>query len=157
MNLPNDLRLNLERELRGYDPRSLARVTAEAAARYRDPTAGPPPRGPLAAAAYAATRMPATYAACAAALGELAARLPAFGPRTLLDAGAGSGATLWAASLIWPALERATLIEADRDMATLGQRLAASATAPAVRGAVWVRADLTAAWDAPPHHHVNAA
>lgn len=157
MDLPHDLRLSLERELRSYDPRSLARVTAEAAARYRDPTAGPPPRGPLAAAAYAATRMPATYAACTAALRELAARLPAFAPRSLLDAGAGSGATLWAAALIWPALERATLIETDRDIAALGQRLAATATAPVVRGAVWVRADLTAAWDAPTHDLVTAA
>ncbi len=157
MDLPNDLRLSLERELRGYDPRSLARVTAEATARYRDPAAGPPPRGPLAAAAYAATRMPATYAACAAALQELAARLPGFAPRTLLDAGAGSGAALWAAIRIWPALERATLIEADRDMLALGQRLAATATAPAVRAAAWVRADLTAAWDAPRHDLVTAA
>lgn len=157
MDLPNELRLSLERELRAYDVRSLARVTAEATARFRDPAAGPPPRGPLAAAAYAATRMPATYAACAAALGELAACLPAFAPRTLLDAGAGSGATLWAATRIWPALERATLIEADRDMAALGQRLAATAATPAIRGAAWVRADLTAAWDAPPHDLVTAA
>lgn len=157
MQLPHDLRLVLERELRQYDTRSLARVTAEISAHYRDPKAGPRPRGPLAAAAYAAARLPATFAACAAVMRVLASQLPDFTPRTLLDAGAGLGAALWAATTIWPTLTRATLIEPDRDMTALGRRLAVGSSIPVIREATWFYADLTGPWDAPRHDLVTAA
>lgn len=156
MELPNELRLSLERELRSFDARLLSRSAAELSARYREQGA---PRGPLdgpAAAAYAAARMPATFAAAAAALGALAAGLPGFGPRSLLDVGAGTGAALWAAAEQWESLESATLIERDGAMAALGRRLAAGGRR-AVPRAAWRAADLTGPWEAPPHDLVTAA
>ena len=60
------------------------------------------------ALAYIATRMPATYAAVHASLAAAAARQPDFAPRTALDAGAGPGTVLWAASAVWPELECTT-------------------------------------------------
>ena len=51
-----------------------------------------------AAEAYAAVRMPATFAAAARAIAAGAERLPGFEPASLLDLGAGPGATSWAAT-----------------------------------------------------------
>src|SRR4029078_5400434 len=66
----------------------------------------------LAAKAYLATRLPATYAAVRDAMAKLAEMRPDFAPLTLLDAGAGPGTALWAASDCWPSLEQALLLEA---------------------------------------------
>jgi ribosomal protein RSM22 (predicted rRNA methylase) len=79
------------------------------------------------AAAYAATRMPATFAAASEAMLEGARSLPNLAPRSLLDLGAGTGASAWAASGIWPTLASMTLIEQEQSMVALGRRLAAAA------------------------------
>lgn len=97
--------------------------------------------------AYAATRMPATYAAACAALQEAAACLPGYQPVTLLDAGAGTGAAAWAAAAVWPELGEITLLERDGNMAALGQRLAARSPYPALRNGHWMQADLTGKWE----------
>lgn len=157
MELPNELRLSLERELRSYDARLLGRAAADLSARYRERAAAPGPLDAPAAAAYAAARMPATYAAAAAALSALAAGLPAFNPRTLLDAGAGTGAALWAVAEIWETVASATLIERNEAMSALGRKLAAGGRRPPVAQVVWRAADLTGPWDAPPHDLVTAA
>jgi ribosomal protein RSM22 (predicted rRNA methylase) len=65
---------------------------------------------PGAAAAYAVYRMPATAAAAAAALRETARALPGWAPASLLDFGAGTGATAWAAAAVFPGLAL-TLLE----------------------------------------------
>jgi ribosomal protein RSM22 (predicted rRNA methylase) len=77
-------------------------------------------------AAYAATRMPATYAAIQAALAEAAARLEAFAPETLLDAGAGPGTASWAATTLFPGLTRVTQLDHNAGMLGFGEALAAS-------------------------------
>src|SRR5450432_3128584 len=48
--------------------------------------------------AYAAYRMPATYAVIQAALRHVHTAVPALQPRTLVDFGAGTGAAAWAAA-----------------------------------------------------------
>src|SRR5579862_6499994 len=68
--------------------------------------------------AYAAARLPATYAATRIALGELALRAPWLAPQTHLDLGSGPGTALWAARETWPALAAATAIEAEPEMRT---------------------------------------
>ncbi len=151
MELPNQLRLALERELRGRDGAALAREAADLSSRYRQ-TGG----GPADPAAYAIARMPATFAAVAAALGALAAALPDSAPRTLLDVGAGTGAALWAADATWPSLAAATLIEGSPPMIELGSRLAAKGGG-AVGPARWIRADLLGPWEAEAHDLVTAA
>jgi hypothetical protein len=49
------------------------------------------------ALAYALARLPGCYAACSRIFIELAARLPGFAPKSLLDFGAGPGTASWAA------------------------------------------------------------
>ena len=90
------------------------------------------------AAAYAAARMPATFAAAARAMLEGARGLPGFDPRSILDLGAGTGASTWAAEAVWPGLASATLVEREPAMVDLGRRLADS---PQVGGAI-----ATATW-----------
>jgi ribosomal protein RSM22 (predicted rRNA methylase) len=93
------------------------------------------------AEAYAAARMPATFAAIARAMDAAADRLPGFRPTNLLDIGAGTGAASWAASAVWPSLTELTLIDRAAAAIDLGRRLATSAPRP-VAGARWVVADL---------------
>jgi ribosomal protein RSM22 (predicted rRNA methylase) len=73
------------------------------------------------ALAYAATRMPATYAAIVTALGRLGEECPDFTPRRMLDAGCGLGAAAWAAASIWPSIAEIALL----DRSALFLRLAA--------------------------------
>ncbi len=109
---------------------------------------GTAPMTALAVAAYAATRLPATFAACAAALTQARLRRPNWRPRTLLDVGAGTGAALWAARTVWPDLAHAVLIERDRQMLALGKRLVDAM--PNVTTVEWRQADARdpALWEA---------
>jgi ribosomal protein RSM22 (predicted rRNA methylase) len=84
-------------------------------------------------AAYLATRFPATYAAAFAVLRELASQIAAQ-PASILDLGAGAGAATLAAREAFPALRRATLVEADAHFVEVGRDLVADAA--------WIRADL---------------
>lgn len=93
----------------------------------------------LAAQAYVATRMPATYAAIHAGLAAAAERLPSFAPASLLDIGAGPGTVLWAAQSVWPDLQSATLVEASASIRAMGQKLAA---ASGLQDINWKEADI---------------
>jgi len=92
------------------------------------------------AAAYAAARMPATYAAACEAIG---AALDASGlsPRTLLDCGAGTGAAAWAADSLME-LEAITCLEREDAMRTIGIRLMQESGGRLTR-AQWESWDLT--------------
>ena len=160
MDLPPALRDALDAELARIAPPRLAAATMALVERYRG--GQPAPGGRFLAsdddiAAYAAYRLPATYAAVAAALTQVVEQWPDEPPRTLLDVGAGPGTALWAAQAVWPNLEGALLLDEDDRMIALGQRLARRADAPAIREARWRRADLLAPWDAPAHDLVVAA
>jgi ribosomal protein RSM22 (predicted rRNA methylase) len=96
------------------------------------------------ALAYALTRTPATYAACVRVFAEAARMAPDFTPRTLLDAGVGTGAASWAAAETWPALGTATWLDASAPFLDLARTLAAQGP-PALRAADGRRADLTGA------------
>lgn len=159
MHLPPDMRAGIEAELRGLDPRRLERATGELVARYRGERggAGALLRSPEDIAAYAAYRLPATFAALVGALRALREQWPGPPPRSLLDAGAGPGTALWAACEVWPEIERATLLERDPGMLALGRRLAAHAAAPAIRNADWHSVDLLRPWEARPHDLVICA
>jgi ribosomal protein RSM22 (predicted rRNA methylase) len=93
------------------------------------------------AGAYAAARMPATFAATARAMDAAADRLPGFRPTTVLDVGAGTGAASWAASTVWPSLTELTLIDRAPAAIDLGRRLATGARGP-LAVAHWVVGDL---------------
>jgi ribosomal protein RSM22 (predicted rRNA methylase) len=140
--------------------RRLAALAADLSQRYR--TGAPASGGRFARsreeiAAYAAVRLPATFGAVSAALTQVRARLPDWEPRSCLDVGAGPGTGMWAASAIWPELERITLIEREPEMRALGQRLARVAPLGAMAHARWRANDLNATWEAEPHDLVLAA
>jgi len=141
MELPQQLRLAIERHIQGMNHAKLKRDLQSLSERYR--TAGGRGRRLLTedaeAASYAIARMPATYGAVAAALKYALERTPER-PETLLDCGAGTGAASWAADALLD-LRGVTCLEREPAMIRLGRSLAADAS-PALRNADWVRRDL---------------
>ncbi len=89
-------------------------------------------------AAYAAVRMPATFAAAYAALCALRQAVPGFSPVSQLDAGGGTGAAAWAAAATFPDLRDITIIDQVGEALAFGRLLAADAESDALRGARWV-------------------
>lgn len=75
------------------------------------------------ALAYAATRMPATYAAIVTALGRLEEECPDFAPRRMLDVGCGLGAAACAAATLWPAIAEISLLDRSTLFLDLAARL----------------------------------
>lgn len=94
----------------------------------------------LTVAAYAAYRMPATFAAVSAALRHAAVLAPEFQPTSMVDVGGGTGTSVWAAQAVWPSLAEITVLEQSASAIALGRRLAERSAAPAVRSARWERA-----------------
>ncbi|WP_329068416.1 small ribosomal subunit Rsm22 family protein [Amycolatopsis sp. NBC_01480] len=139
--LPDDLRSSLDGELGRFPEARLAQAVDKLSTRYRQGDAATSPilSSEIDVAAYAGYRMPATYAAVAAAFGEAAAAAPGFAPRTQIDIGGGTGAAVWAAAQVWPSLSKCTVIEQVAGALTLGQKLASTAVSPAVRGTTWQR------------------
>lgn len=125
--LPPALRAALDRLAGRFGGRDLAAASQRLSADYRAGRGSRLPT-PVDLAAYAIARMPATYAACAAALGEAAARVD-LAPRTLLDVGCGPGTATWAAAETFPDLVKATLLDAHAGMTALGRDLAAEGPA----------------------------
>lgn len=78
----------------------------------------------LAAKAYLAARLPATFAAVRSAMESVAEIHSDFKPQSLIDLGSGPGTALWAAGDCWPNLQKATLVEASPAIRNVGQSLA---------------------------------
>lgn len=153
MHLPDDLRTAIEYSVEGVPARTLAAAARDLSQRYRGEyghAASPLLRSRGDVAAYAAYRLPATFAAVAAVLEETSDRQPDFNPESMLDVGGGPGTATWAALEIWPHIRRVTILERDRDMIELGEQLAREAESAAIRDARWRQADITAQWDAEP-------
>lgn len=160
MDLPTDLRLALANELANIPQKSIAASAGRLSNRYRG--GHPPAEGTFLhtsadVIAYAAYRLPATFAAIYAALNETRKRLPDWQPRTMLDAGAGPATALWAASEVWPDLARATLLEQDDGMISFGKRLATHARSAVVRAAIWQKVNLLDQWESEPKDLVTTA
>jgi ribosomal protein RSM22 (predicted rRNA methylase) len=143
MQLPAPLRAAVDRALEGVSASELSQVAAALSQRYRaeirDGTShladGP------AALAYIGARMPATYAAVRRSFAAVAEACPGFAPSTTLDAGAGPGTALWAATDCWPTLADAVLIESSTAIRNLGEKLFAGGEPTCMS---WHTADLTA-------------
>jgi ribosomal protein RSM22 (predicted rRNA methylase) len=148
--LPAPLRIAADRLLEGVSRKGLAERAAKISGGYR---AGGGSKGVIAdeadALAYVLSRLPATYAACAYVLAEVARMAPGFAPKRLLDAGAGPGGAGWAATETWGVIATATLLDASRPLLDMAGKLAAEGP-PALRGATQVRADLTGPTEAWP-------
>ncbi|MCH6160022.1 small ribosomal subunit Rsm22 family protein [Streptomyces marispadix] len=85
--------------------------------------------------AYAAYRMPATFAAVTAALQALAVRTGDWRPESHLDVGGGTGAAVWAAAEVWggagggpeSGTRRTTVLDRSEPALALGRELAGAA------------------------------
>lgn len=71
---------------------------------------------------YLITRMPATYSAVEFVLERLR-QIYSDPLNSLLDLGAGPGTATWAASSVFPEIQNFTLIEQDKELIDIGQRL----------------------------------
>ncbi len=143
--LPPALRQGVDALLHGVRRSGLAARSSDLSDGYRAGKASKVViRSAEDAAAYAAARLPATYAAVARALSEADERLVDFQPTSLLDAGSGPGAAGWAATQLWGSLETAVLLDSSRIFLDLAKRLAAGGP-PALAQADRRLADLTQA------------
>lgn len=124
MELPEALRDAVSRLAEREGAAQLAQDALVISQRYRALEGGRLLTERREAVAYAASRMPATYAAVSVALAELLARTDKR-PRTLLDVGAGTGAAAWAAASALD-LEKITCVERERAMAAIGKALMAN-------------------------------
>jgi ribosomal protein RSM22 (predicted rRNA methylase) len=127
MELPSALRQAVDTALEGVPLAELASASQALSQRYRSEIRdGRLHLGDaLAARAYLATRLPATYAALRASIAAIAELRPDFAPKSLLDFGAGPGTALWAAADGWPSLNDALLVEASTAIRGFGEILAA--------------------------------
>lgn len=142
MELPAELRQAVERLLDGVPLATLKQASRTLSDRYRAEVRDGRLHmsDDIAAKAYLATRLPATYAAVRTSLKVLADTSPDFTPKTMLDIGAGPGTVLWAASDQWTSIETATLLEASNAARKVGQTLAAGIDTPQIR---WQAGDVT--------------
>jgi len=125
MQLPPSLRQAIDAELEGVSLRDLAGAAEVLSQRYRAEVRDGRLHlnDELSARAYLTTRLPATFAAIAAALRAVVEARPDFAPRTMLDAGAGPATATWAAAHYWSSLRDATLIEASSAIRAVGERM----------------------------------
>lgn len=125
MPLPPALQLGIAQLAEGEARGALATRAADLSAGYRDRRASAATVADNSdVAAYALTRLPATYASLEAALQRLANRMPGFVPKTLLDLGCGPGTASWAALEAFPSIERATLIDSSPPFLAAARELA---------------------------------
>lgn len=126
MELPASLRQAVDAALEGVALADLKRASEMLSRRYRSETRDGRMHisDDLAAKAYLAARLPATYAAVRTSLDSAAAICPDFAPQSMLDVGAGPGTALWAAKQCWPELHSATMIEASPAIRAVGSELA---------------------------------
>jgi ribosomal protein RSM22 (predicted rRNA methylase) len=140
--LPEELQRFVDDRLGDRTTTDLRRSAGELSARYRAAAAaGPAARTDDDIAAYAATRLPATYAAVAVALDELVR--VGFAPVSQLDLGTGLGSAVWAAGEAFAgSLRRVTAVDAVDRMLAMASAAAAASPVEAVRSAEWRRADV---------------
>lgn len=141
MDFPLPLRTALEARLDGLSQSQLIKNAQTLSVRYREKS-GSGQRlltTEAEAAAYAATRMPATFGAVSAAL-SYALQCTDLRPATLLDAGAGTGAACWAADALLN-LSEITCLDREGAMRRLGEALMKTGS-PALQSARWIDRDI---------------
>ena len=101
--------------------------------------------------AYAAVRMPATFAVALAVFTTLRQLLPDQHITSLLDLGAGPGTAGWAALEVFDEVQQITLVEQDEGWIRTGQSLARAGDNVVLAHADWVHADVRAVTSFPAH------
>lgn len=144
MELPQTLRMAIENLLDGISHKKLLDDAQTISLRYR--TQSGKGKSLLSekseAIAYAASRMPATFGAiCTALYSSL--EYAALNPKSMVDAGAGTGAASWAADSILN-LEHITCIERENVMIETGKELMTHGS-DVLKSAKWIKSDLAKA------------
>lgn len=136
MEVPRDLREALDAALTGVAAQASVERLIES---YRSdrPVVAPILASATDVAAYAAYRMPATYAAVRAALEQVRVVAPQLRPASQLDLGGGTGAAAWAASGVFESLAEITVLDQVGPALALGRRLSGNAISPVLRAAGW--------------------
>lgn len=144
VDLPDELREALKKRFQGISWRQLGRTTKDLSDKYRSyrQAESPVAQSKIDVLAYAAYRMPATYAALVSVLTALREQRKNWCPRTVLDLGAGPGSGFWAATAVWPGIEQITAVDAQTQMISVGRELARDSSQPALRSTEWVQANL---------------
>jgi len=138
------LRAALAALLDGLPPRRAAQAVERLIAAYRGatPTDSPILRDRADVAAYAAYRMPATFAAVRSALEAFARTVPGWAPERHIDVGGGTGAATWAVGATWPGRRDVTVLDWAEPALAVGREIARSD--PALRDVRWQRARIGA-------------
>ena len=136
--LPSDLRTGLDTLTEGVSRGALSQRAAAISQTYRS---GGGSAGTIRsredALAYAMARLPATFAAAAAALAAVKQASPDFAPQTLLDVGSGPGTASWAAMACFTHLKEFHLVDENSYLRELALELLASSGEPALRNAAY--------------------
>ncbi len=117
------LRETIDRLIDGVPVSSLHQSATRLTNAYRDGGGSVAMTDTIDRLAYAAMRVPATFAAIRAVLAELRRRTPDFDPRSLLDLGAGPGTGIWSAWETYEHLDTVTQVDRDGAMEQIGGRL----------------------------------
>lgn len=133
--MPPSLRACIDLVLAGTKTSALAARVEQLSATYR--SGGAALLGADDVLAYAAYRMPATFAVARAVLGQLSVVLPGFEPGRLVDLGSGTGAVAWAAVEVLPSLSELSLLEQSAAAVELGKALAQHSDSPTLKAAAW--------------------
>jgi len=152
--LPFELRRAIEQEINGVRFHDLRTAASRVSDDYRCGRLSPNDRrawSELDRLAYVAVRMPATYAAIRAVLGEVSHRRPDLAVRSLLDLGSGPGTGLWAATNTFTSVACATHVEVDRSMNEIARRLLAETTVGARVQSTWQHGDASKQYQVSPH------
>jgi ribosomal protein RSM22 (predicted rRNA methylase) len=123
MQLPLRLQEAIEQQVSKIKVGQLTRAAADLSERYRNQKPDKFISTDEDRLAYAAVRMPATFAAARAVFAEIHRLVPEMIVRSLLDLGAGPGTAAWAAVDVFEALSQITLVEQDRGLVQLGKTL----------------------------------
>lgn len=142
MELPNYLKNASEKLIEGMNINAMSQSARELSRRYMEESG----QGKSLlnrdeeAAVYSLMRMPATFSAVSFAL-EKVCEMSDFVPRSLLDAGAGTGGATFAANEFF-ALDSITCLERELAMENIGKKLFSFGEDKAIREARYIRADL---------------
>jgi ribosomal protein RSM22 (predicted rRNA methylase) len=153
MQLPPQLRHAIELETAQHNLQLLTQAAAELSENYRSQRAA---RGMFMATAahrlaYAAVRMPATFAAARSVFTEIRRLMPETRITSLLDLGAGQGTASWAALEVFGEVQQITLVEQDAGWIQTGESLARTAENVVLAHADWVHANVRAVASFPAH------
>ncbi|MET9776060.1 small ribosomal subunit Rsm22 family protein [Streptomyces sp. NPDC006367] len=139
------LRTRLATLVDGLPPRQAAQAVERLIAAYRGatPTDAPILRDRADVVAYAAYRMPATFAAVRSALAAFADAVPEWTPAGHIDLGGGTGAATWAVNDTWGGSRPVTVLDWAEPALALGKEIADAH--PALHGTRWQRSRIGAA------------